>query len=207
MRITGRSRSLSRFLVKGELPRDPSALLLEAISRFAFRRIDPNGTQERSVGWVNPYDVFDTDFSKVSLFLEPYLTLTWRIDVRRVPKNSLLQCCRDGEREFMKREHLDYIPRQVRRDIREASYSALLARAIPTTSVYDAVWDLQSGVLLFGGTGTKLSDDFSSFFHGAFGLHLTPLYPYTLACVVLERIGRDPLALDNLAPSVFFKKE
>ena len=64
------------------------------------------------------------------------------------------------------------------------------------------IWNLQTGVVIFGSTSNKLSDEFAEFFLQCFGLHLKAIFPYTMASEVLEREGMDPGILDGLHYSI-----
>lgn len=181
------------------MPENYPEVFAANITSHAFRSLDENSFDDRSLGWVNVMDIFDSTFAGREFFKEPYLALAWRVDVRRVPANALKQHCREAEKEIMAREELEYLPRGRRREIKEMVHGRLLRRAIPNAKTYDMVWRLPSGVLLFGSLNSKLCDEFSACFFDTFGLHLAPVFPYTMACGALEKAGRPADLVDSLA--------
>ncbi|GAG02423.1 unnamed protein product, partial [marine sediment metagenome] len=77
----------------------------------------------------------------------------------------------------------------------------LLRRAIPGSNTYDVIWNLRTGIVLFGSTSKRLSDEFSEFFFNCFSLHLKTLFPYTIASRILEAEGLEADILEGLRPS------
>jgi DNA recombination-dependent growth factor C len=186
--------------VAGDLPEDFRETVRERIPRYAFRRLREDSDQERAVGWVNILDELQIGFFGDEFFKEPYLALSFRVDARSVPARALRQYCREAEEEVKAREGLEHLNKKRREEVREAVRSRLLRRAIPRTNTYDAAWDLQSGIVLFGSASNRICDDFSELFYNTFELRLTSLYPYALAYELLRDEGRDPGVLDTLRP-------
>ena len=65
--------------------------LTERIARFSFRRLDEHSPAERSAGWVNIMDMFDTRFAGAEFLKEPYIAMSLRIDERKIPSTALKQ--------------------------------------------------------------------------------------------------------------------
>ncbi len=192
--------SFSRYRVKGALPDGYPEVFGAGIERHAFRPIDEHSDAERSAGWVNILDMFDTRFAGQAFLKEPYLALAWRLDVRSVPKTALGQQCREAETRIMEAEGLQFLPKARRLEIKERLKSQLLRRAIPRSRVFDVVWDLQNGVLLFGCLNPKLGDEFAEGFRRTFELDLFPLFPYSQACRAAGEARAE--LVDRLAPAV-----
>ena len=198
--------TFSRYVVDGTLPDDYIEEFPKKILRYAFRNLDDLPGEERCTGWVRILDMFDSAFKAMEYFKEPYLALSWRVDVKKIPKKALLQYCREAEKEVMQREGLEYFPKAKREEIGEIIRSRLLKRAIPQSSIYDMVWNLQTNVVLFGATSNKLCDEFAEFFRKTFDLSLVPVYPYAMARRAFEVAGRDPDLVDGVRP-LFFQEE
>jgi DNA recombination-dependent growth factor C len=198
--------TFSRYRVEGSLPPDYIEEFPKKILRYGFRNLDDLPNEERSAGWVRILDMFDSAFETMEYFKDPYLALSWRVDMKKIPKKALLQYCREAEKETKQREGLEYIPKPRKEEIREAVRSRLLKRAIPQSSVYNTVWNLQTNVVLFGATSNKLCDEFAEFFRKTFDLLLIPVYPYAMGRRALEISGRDP-DLVNGIPPLFFQEE
>jgi recombination associated protein RdgC len=185
-------------MVNGTLPADYGKAFSDGISRYAFRNLDEQSDHDRTVGWVSVMDMFDSSFEGREFFREPYLSLTWRIDVRRVPPSALKQHCREAENEIKAREELDFLPKARRLEIRQMVQLTLLKRAIPSSKTYDMVWNLQSGAVLFGCLNNRVCDEFREFFLKTFGLNLASVFPYGLAFQACETAGIAPDMLDGL---------
>jgi DNA recombination-dependent growth factor C len=197
------SGSFARFLVGDPLPDNFLEELPMMISRYAFQNLDEHSDQERSAGWVNILDMFDSEFVTREYLMEPCMAMSWRVDVRKVPPSAIEQYCRDAEQRIKRDEGLDHLPKGRRQEIRAAVRTSLLKRAIPRSNIYDMIWNLRNGIVLFGSTSLGLCDEFAEFFFNCFGLHLKPLFPYAIALQILEAEGMEGDILDGLRPSAF----
>jgi DNA recombination-dependent growth factor C len=201
------SASFARFQVAGDLPNGFMEELPERIARFAFRPLDESSDDARSSGWVNIMDDYDSRFEAKEYIKGPFLALSYRLDVRSVPARALAQYCRDEEERIRAAEKLEYLSRERRSEIREAVKAKLFRRAIPRSQVYDAIWSLDTGAVLFGATSDKLCDEFTQFFFHCFELHLKTVFPFSLASEVVNEQEMDPGILENLRSSVFLEGE
>ena len=194
--------SFTRFVVEGDLPEDYLENFPKRITRFSFRHIDEASDQERSAGWVNIMDMFDNRFAAMEYLKEPCIALTWRVDVRKVPAKALKQFCREAEQKIKAEEKLEFLSKRRRQEIKENVQAALLKRAIPRSQAYDMIWNLETGLVIFGAVSNKLCDEFSEFFLQCFGLHLKTVFPYSMAAGMLEKDEKDPSFVDDLRPSI-----
>lgn len=197
------SGSFTRFMVTGDLPDDYTGTFPKKIERYAFRKLDENSDDERSTGWVNILDMFDSEFMGMEYFKDPCVALSWRVDVRSVPSKALTQFCREAEAKIRAEEELEHLPKKRRQEIKEAIHIKLLKRAIPRSNTYDVIWNLQTGLLIFGAVSNKLCDEFSEFFLKTFGLHLKTVFPYSMASEILQEEDMSPEILDGLKYSIF----
>jgi len=194
--------SLTRFIMEDPAPDDYLETFPKLIERYSFKNFDETSDAEMSMGWVNIMDMFDSNFSRMQHLKEPYLAMSWRIDVRKVPVKALKQYSMEAEIKVMEMEDLEFLPKGKRRDIKEMTRLSLLKRAIPISKTYDMIWNLDKGYVLFGGASRKLCDDFSSFFHKCFNLRLGSVYPWLTASRFLEEEGKQPDLLDSLNYSI-----
>ncbi|MGD8385744.1 MAG: recombination-associated protein RdgC [Desulfobacteraceae bacterium] len=201
------SVTCTRFQVAGDLPEDFRETVRDRISRYAFRKLEEDSDQERTMGWVNILDELQVGFYGDEMFKEPYLALSLRVDVRSVPARALRQYCREAEEEVKSLEGLDFLNKKRREEIRERVRGQLLRRVLPRTSIYDMAWDLQGGVVLFGSTTPRICDAFSELFFNTFEFRLTSLYPYALAYQSLQDQGMDPAILDEAQPVLLAGEE
>jgi len=195
------SGSFTRFSIEGDLPEDYLEEFPKRIARFSFRSIDEESEQERSAGWVSIMDMFDNRFAAMDYLKEPCIALSWRVDVRKVPAKALKQYCREAEEKIKASEKLEFLSKKRRQEIKEGVQAILMKRAIPRSQAYDMIWNLQTGLVIFGAVSNKLCDEFVEFFLQCFGLHLKTVFPFSMATELLERQGKDPLLVDTLRPS------
>ncbi|HID31097.1 MAG TPA: hypothetical protein EYP19_14015 [Desulfobacterales bacterium] len=117
-----------------------------------------NSHEERSVGWANIMDILDNRFENMEYLKDPCIAMSWRVDTGKVPETALKQECRKAEDKIKEFEKLEYLPKERRREIKEAMRLKLLKRAIPSTRTYDMIWNLRTGIVLFGSLNNKLCD-------------------------------------------------
>ena len=203
MGLISASGSFTRYLANTDLPKDFMEVLPEKIARYSFRNLDENSVGERSVGWVNIMNMFDNRFDSLEFLKEPYITVSLRIDERKIPPAALKQYCIEVEEKIKKDEHLEYLPKRRRSDIKDAVTLRLLKRAIPVSKTYDMIWNYSTELVIFGCTSNRLCDEFMELFLQTFDIQLQPIYPYSLASWSLEKEGASPNILDGLSPSNF----
>ena len=179
--------------------------LADIIGRYAFRTLTENSTEERSVGWVNVMDMFDNRFSGLEFLKEPYITMSLRVDQRKVPGTAIKEYCLEAESKIKEDENLDFLPKSRRVNIKEGVELRLLKRVIPGSRVYDMIWNYNSGQVIFACTNTKLCDEFQELFLQTFDFRLLAMCPYTLGCKFLEKKGKSLDLIDGLSPSNFLE--
>ncbi len=77
------SASFIKYAVEGELPENAWEFIAERVSAFSFQDIDET-YDEFSIGWVSVLNMFDSSFQYASYANGDYVTLTLRIDERKV---------------------------------------------------------------------------------------------------------------------------
>jgi hypothetical protein len=196
--------SICQYRVLGQLPEgDAAAWAGERLAERAFRSIEES-SEELSIGWVHLDDTREGHFaSPVDYHRDPYLTFTLRRDQRRVPPALLRAWIRQAEREFLDAHPgLQRVPKGKREELREAVHGALLARTLPAPAVYDAVWDIRTGLLTLATLNSKVADLFEDLFKRTFeGLRLVALHPFDRALAVVGEKLRPSLQQLNGASS------
>jgi DNA recombination-dependent growth factor C len=194
------SASFSRYFVNGRPPEGYLDQYAENIARYSFCGFDEFSEEDRSTGWVNIMNIFDTSFDRKPFHLYPYLSLSFRVDTRKVPSSALKQHCMEAEHRIKVMENLEYISKERRREIKEMTMSQLLKRAIPRTNTYDMIWNIKTSMLIFGAVSNKICDEFAELFFKTFGMNLSPVFPYSLACANLVGKDIDTGVLDSIRP-------
>ena len=195
--------NFTRYFVNNNPDQNDPDVFLERITRYSFQKLDENSEEERSTGWVNIMDVFNADFEDKAFFMHPYIALSWRVDVRKVPRDALKQHCQEAENEIKKSEELEQLPKNKRKELRDFIWHQLLKRSIPRIHTYDMIWNLDTSILFFGSTNNKLCDEFAESFSRTFDIGLSPLFPYSMAYHYLEKDRINPELLDAIKETDF----
>jgi len=201
--ILSSSLGLTRYRVVEAIP---DSLWAEAYKRLkdnAFRDIDAT-TDERSFGWCNIDNMLDMEWAESPPEKGHYLCFALRLDTRRIPPAVFKKHCMIAlaqELEQAKAEGKAFISKDRRREIREQVMLRLRARSLPVPAVFDAVWSMRTGRVLFCSTNAKAKALFEDHFNLTFGLNLEPLTPFFLAMDILGEAATQ--RLETLEPSSF----
>ena len=197
------SASFTRFRVMDNLPDNYFDLYPNLIRRFAYKNLQEGTSETKSEGWVSITDMLDFEFISMDFLKEPYIALGWRVDTKKVHPQTIKRYYREAEREIITKESLKFLPRSRRMEISESVKAALIRRAIPLTVIYDMVWNIQTGIIYFGGVSNKVSDEFRSYFMKTFNLNIQPVFPYERAALALTDARKEASQVDNIKGAVF----
>ncbi|MBM9519398.1 recombination-associated protein RdgC [Desulforhopalus vacuolatus] len=194
------SASFVRFSVEGELPDSSLEYLLDRIITYSFEDIDDN-YEEFSLGWVSVQNMFDSQFKNASWVAGDYITLSLRIDERKVSAAILKKCIIKEEERVRLEKQLPKLSRSTRVEIKERVQSELMRKAIPIPAVYELAWNLSEGVVLFFSTNKKAQALLEDHFRETFGLLVKQQIPYTTAEALLDEA--QIIKLENASPDLF----
>ena len=137
------SASFIRFGVEGELPSNTLEFIADRIASFSFRDIDDN-MDEYSIGWVSVMNMFDAGFRYASFMNGDYVTVTLRIDERKVSPAILNKFVQKEEERIKAEKQIPKIGRTLKAEIKERVQTELIRKAIPIPSVFDLSGTFQS---------------------------------------------------------------
>lgn len=192
--------SFVRFSVEGELPTNTFEFIADRVAAFSFRDID-DSFDEYSIGWVSVASMFDASFRSAGYLNGDYLTLSMRLDERKVSPAILKKCVLKEEERVRLEQQLPRLARAQRTEIKERIRAELTRKAIPVPSVYDVCWNLAEGTLLFFSTNKKAHAVFEDFFKESFGLQAVQQIPYLVAEHLLDPEAAEQLS--RIAPEIF----
>ncbi len=192
--------SFVRFSVEGEPPENIWDYIAERVAAFSFQDIDDT-YDEFSIGWVSVLNMFDSAFEYASYANGDYVTLTLRIDERKVSQALLKKFCTKEEERIKKEKQLPKIGKAMKAEIKERIRTELMRKAMPVPVVYDLCWSLADSTLLFFSTNKKAQAQLEDFFKETFGLLLVQQIPYITAEHLLDEDGATRLA--QLGPEIF----
>ncbi len=192
--------SYVRFAVEGELPDNIWDFIADRVVAFSFKDIDDT-YEEDSLGWVSVTNMFDTDFEFASYAAGNYVTLSMRLDERKVSAAIVKKFVQKEEERIKKEKQIPKIPRSMRVEIKERIQNELMRKALPMPSVFDLCWNLEDSTLLFFSTNKKAQALLEDLFKESFGLSLIQQIPYLCGEHVLDDEDMDKLA--RITPDVF----
>jgi len=188
-----------RFSVEGDLPDSFWDFAAERVSAHSFRDID-DSLEEYSIGWVSVANMFDAEFSYASYAAGDYIVLSLRVDERKVSPAVLKKCVLKEEERIKRERQIPKLSRSVMLEIKERVRTQLVRKSVPVPAVYDLVWNLSDGTLLFFTTNKKAMVLLEEFFKETFGLSLVLQIPWNTALHVSapETAGQ----LERLRPEI-----
>jgi len=194
------SASFVRFSVLGDLPENPLDYIADRIVSFSFQDID-DSYDEYSIGWVSLLNMFDSQFEYASYVAGDYITLTLRIDERKVSPAILKKMVQKEEERVRLERQLPKLGRTLKVEIKERIRVELMRKAIPVPSTFELCWSLSESTLLLFTTNKKIHAVLEDFFKESFGLLIRQQIPYTTA---ENLVSEEQLAqLDRITPEIF----
>jgi DNA recombination-dependent growth factor C len=192
--------SFVRFSVEGELPENTLDFIADRIISFSFQDIDDT-YDEYSIGWVSILNMFDSQFEYGSYAAGDYITLTLRIDERKVSPAILKKFVQKEEERVKKEKELPKLSRSVKVQIKDRIRTELLRKSIPIPSTYELCWSIADATVLFFSTNKKAQALLEDYFKESFGLLLKQQIPYTTAEHLLDE--EQVAALERIGPDIF----
>lgn len=194
------SASFVRFSVEGELPENPLDFIADRVTSFSFRDIDDT-YDEYSIGWVSVHNMFDSQFKYASYLTGDYVTLTLRVDERKVSPAILNKCIQKEEERIKLEKQIPKISRAMKVEIKERIKAELMRKSVPIPAIFDLCWNLSRGTVLFFSTNKKLHAVLEDYFKESFGLNLRLQIPYVTAESIVSDEKRS--RLETITPDIF----
>ena len=194
------SAGFVRFSVEGDLPENIWDYVAERITAFSFKDIDDT-YDEDSLGWVSISNMFDTEFDYASYAAGNYVTLSMRLDERKISAAIVKKFVAKEEERIKKEKEIPKISRSMRVEIKERIQNELMRKAPPMPSVFDLCWNLEDSTLLFFSTNKKAQALLEDLFKETFGMTIMQQIPYLCGEHLLDEEEADRLA--RITPDIF----
>ncbi len=198
--MLSRTSTFVRYSVEGQIPDKFWNFAAERIMQFSFKDIDDT-FDEYSIGWVSILNMFDSQFQFASYAAGDYITLTLRIDERKVSPAILKKFTQKEEERIKSERQIPKLSRTMKVEITERVRVELMRKAIPVPSTFELCWNLSESSVLFFSTNKKIHAVLEDFFKESFGLLMRQQIPYTIAEHLLDEENQ-PI-LGNLTPQIF----
>lgn len=203
MAFLNASCSFTRFRITDPIPADLWAQIPDKLRQFAFRDIDDT-SDERAWGWVCFDDMLDTHWRTAPPEKGAYYTFSLRQDTRRIPAAVLKKHTAIALREEearIKEQGKKFVGRERKKELKDQTKLRLLSRFLPIPAEFNVIWSMDSGIIYFASTQSKMCELFMDYFTLTFDLHVEPFTPYSLAATLLDEEGMK--RLDALEPTQF----
>ncbi len=151
------------------------------IREHAFAGIDPEGEEDRAVGWCSAHFPLDVELDESMYLYGEYLVLALRVDTIAVPGPLLKIYAESEARRVLAETKATSLNRYQKAEIKERVKADLKRRALPSIKTFDFVWSLDVGVVRFFSGNEKLNLEFMELFELTFERSLVPDAAYTAA--------------------------
>lgn len=202
MGILAASASICHFQVTGTLPEGTSYdQLAEKLTNQGFQSIEQT-SDELSIGWVTLDDPDCGTFDHSGNYRrDQHICFTLRQDRRRVPSALYKrQVAQLSEKFLESRPDLKRVPKGEMEELRDRARSLLMARTLPSPSLYDVSWDTERNIVRFSSLNQKVIETFLGLFHQTFPtLRLNLYHPMARSSEVLPEELKDALQKSNRA--------
>ena len=204
MGITSNTTPLSRFSVEGHAPSaDFEDWVAARLPQHGFENID-EGVKEQSIGWTTVDDVADGAFTlRNSFYRPPYVCFSLRRDERKVPRTLFnLRLEREYQEWLAMHPDMKWVPKSRKAEIKDLVHHAILTKTMPQPKFFDAVWNVDSGVLHICSLSAAELDTFYELFAKTFpGYTLKTIHPYACALRDVDPTLKGALTRENKAGS------
>ncbi len=168
----------ARFRVEGDLPPEWRERFRERLNDLAFRDPADRLGKEEVLGWVLTQNLLDTDFTDFNKWLYgEWALFALRTDKKKLPARLFRATLEKRCEAWARDRGVERVPNAVKTELKEKLEEEWLARALPSVAVTEAVWNVNTGVLLLGALSDRSVDAFRKRFFQTFGLKLLPWSP------------------------------
>ncbi len=181
MPITAGALSARLWRVSDALPPHFNELFSRNLKRHAFRPPATDRGETRSRGWVNIRNALDTDLTFEKTHFREIIALALRVDrVTINPRVFRAKLAEETEKTLRARKR-EVLNEEERAALNDKVRMELLRAQTPSMSIYEMIWHLESGVVVFGGTSNRLNVEFGELFSETFNVTLEPQLPFLRA--------------------------
>ncbi len=201
------SLSYVRFLVDGDLPKNPGSALEKSIESRRFSPLSPTQETTESAGWVATEAPFDDGrpLTRDLFLFGDLVALTYREDKWAVPRPLLKRETAKRIQKIVDEEKKD--PDSIGRAFIKAVEAAVLIelkqKTFPRTKLVDVVWDTRRREARVFGRGTIVTERVASLFERTFGARVE-VGVYAARAWSLDLGSRAQGVLERLSPGWLF---
>jgi recombination associated protein RdgC len=194
MGILSGQLTVRRYTVDGEVPEGFRDKYVEALNAYAFKEPFSKVKKEPVEGWCQVHNLLETDFTDLNLWLyNHYALFALRIDQKVLPAKLFRATFEKRVKDWCAEHDKERCPRSAKEELKEQLEIEMLKQTLPRVQVFEAVWNLAEGWVLFHNQSTNPNDSFRKLFLRTFGLKLIPQNPLEMLdeqlAAAMERTG------------------
>ncbi len=142
-----------RFRCSTTLPEGFRDAMLEGVRTHAFAAVPDAADGEPRVGWVDVFEPANSAFELNTFLFDRIVALSLRVDKKTVNGTYKKIALTERLNAVMEQRGVERLSKAEKTEIAEALEVELLARALPSVSTTDLMWDTTSGdVVVFSGS-------------------------------------------------------
>ncbi len=186
------SVSLTRFAVRGDVPKRFATPFMQAIRLRKFTELSIDAEEDQSSGWCGAGAPLDLELQQQDVIRNAYIVLGMRVDRWRIPRPIFKAELEAATRAFRERTGREKINRADKDDLSVRVTRKLRKKVLPVMRCFDVCWNVDLGSVLLWSRSPRTKEDFRELFEQTFSLELDEDSPYMAAKSLL---GEAELAL------------
>lgn len=188
------SISLTKFYVRGDVPKRFAQRYMEKIQLRRFADLEPDAEDPESVGWCVAGNPLDLGLNQEQVILSGYIVLGVRIDRWRIPRPLFKAQLEEAMVAFRERTGRERIGRKEKDELKFRVERRLRKKLLPSMRHYDVCWNLDRGTVLLWARSPRVKEDFRELFEQTFELQLDEDSPFMAAKSLLSEQGLSQLS-------------
>lgn len=168
------SMTYRRFLVEPVHLFREGEDVISSLSQFKFKMLEDG--EVRKIGWVNPFDLLDTEFRLEHIYLDNFLLLALRVDEKRIPTTLAKATYKQEVRNFLKESGKEGLSKRERELIRERVGNQLAKNMLPNMRIIEAALQIKTGEFYLFSASNNIIAIFEEAFKKTFN---SSMLPYT----------------------------
>jgi len=163
-----------RFRITTQLPPQFRDVYLESVRSQAFVPAPDAADNEPHFGWVDVFEAANSEFELNTFLFDRFLVLALRTDKKTVNGRYLKIALAERIAAVCELRAVEKLSKDEIADVQEALESELFARALPSVSTMDIVWDIHTGEVVVFGTSDTALERICAYFEETFDVRLRP---------------------------------
>lgn len=192
------------YRVLDSLSDDYIDVLNTGIKKNRFKPLDSESRETISMGWVHPLNPLEGMKDAESAIIDEYLVLGLRIDKKNLNKKIFKSHLLKRIDEIKKDKKINRLSKEQKEALEEEIRIKLIKDISPSTTLIEALWNLNSGKIYFGSMSKTRNEDFVELFIQSFNLSIISEDPFIIA-QDMAKFGDEALMkkVIGLKPAVF----